>query len=85
MPSPEGPESLLATAPVFCEQYSMDGDLCAQIRGKEPPTQGPVHDARIKAAALADPGPIFFSSDSFAAISVGAVMGVRAPRPPRAG
>jgi predicted dienelactone hydrolase len=44
--------------------------LCEQIRGKEFPTQPPVHDPRIKAAVLADPGPIFFTADGLAAIKV---------------
>jgi predicted dienelactone hydrolase len=55
-----------ASATVLCEPYR----LCEQIRGKEFPTQPPVHDPRIKAAVLADPGPIFFTADGLAAIKV---------------
>ncbi len=55
-----------ASAPVFCGQYH----LCEQIRGKEFPAQPLAHDPRIKAAVLADPGPIFFTADSFAAVRV---------------
>ena len=38
------------------------------MRGKPLPTQPPVHDRRIKAAVLADPGPAFFGQDSFPAV-----------------
>ncbi len=55
-----------ATAPIYWQQY----DLCEQIRGKEFPAQPLAHDPRIKAAVIADPGPIFFTADSFAAVKV---------------
>ena len=59
-----------ASALVLCEQYALAGDLCAQIRGKELPALPLAHDPRIKAAVLADPGPIFFTTDGFAAVKV---------------
>lgn len=55
-----------ASATVFCELYQ----LCERIRGKEFPAQPLAHDRRIKAAVLADPGPIFFTADSSAAVKV---------------
>lgn len=55
-----------ATAPRFCQAYQL-GEL---IRGKEFRAEALAHDPRIKAAVLADPGPIFFTAGSFAAIKV---------------
>jgi predicted dienelactone hydrolase len=34
--------------------------LCEQLRNNESPAEPPVHDQRIKAAVIADPGPSFF-------------------------
>jgi predicted dienelactone hydrolase len=55
-----------ASALVFCGLYQ----LCRQIRGTAFPAPPFAHDPRIKAAVLADPGPIFFTGDSFAAVKV---------------
>jgi predicted dienelactone hydrolase len=52
----------------FCEQSS--AHVCEQIRRGEFPTQPLSHDARIKAAVIADPLTIMFSRDSYAAITV---------------
>ena len=57
-----------ASVPVQCVGYTFGGNLCDLVRGKPLPTQPPVHDRRIKAAVLADPGPAFFGPDSFAAV-----------------
>jgi predicted dienelactone hydrolase len=53
-------------APVFCQQYQ----VCEQIREKEFAAHSLEHDPRIKAAVLADPGPTFLTTDSFAALTV---------------
>lgn len=52
----------------FCEQSS--SHACDQIRRKEFPTQPLTHDARIKAAVIADPLTIMFSPKSYAGITV---------------
>jgi predicted dienelactone hydrolase len=58
-----------AAATEFCRRASFP--ICAPILKKEFPVQPFVHDTRIKAAVLADPGPVFFfSADSFAAVKV---------------
>jgi predicted dienelactone hydrolase len=44
----------------FCQHSSLP--RCEQIRRKEFPVQPVVHDPRIKAAVLADPGTVFFSA-----------------------
>jgi predicted dienelactone hydrolase len=44
--------------------------ICAQILRKEFPPQPVMHDPRIKAAVLADPGTVFFSAGSFVAVKV---------------
>jgi predicted dienelactone hydrolase len=43
---------------------------CEQVRRKEFPTQPLTHDARIKAAVIADPLTIMFSRESYAGITV---------------
>jgi predicted dienelactone hydrolase len=52
----------------FCQHSSLP--RCEQIRRKESPVQAVVHDPRIKAAVLADPGTVFFSAGSFAGVKV---------------
>ena len=52
----------------FCGQST--SHACEQVRRKEFPTQPLTHDARIKAAVIADPLTIMFSRDSYAAITV---------------
>jgi len=52
----------------FCQQST--SHACEQVRRKEFPTQPLTHDARIKAAVIADPLTIMFSRDSYAAITV---------------
>jgi predicted dienelactone hydrolase len=52
----------------FCQHSSLP--RCEQIRRKEFPVQPVVHDPRIKAAVLADPGTVFFSAGSFAGVKV---------------
>jgi predicted dienelactone hydrolase len=44
--------------------------VCAQIRNKEYPKRSLTHDARIKAAVLADPLAIMFTPGSYAAIKI---------------
>jgi predicted dienelactone hydrolase len=51
------PNSSLAMA--FCGARST-GNPCVRIRNNEFPSQGYVHDARIRAAVIADPAPAFF-------------------------
>lgn len=50
----------------YCQQRQ--GPICRQILGGKYPSQPLTHDPRIKAAVLADPGPlsIFFSAESMA-------------------
>ena len=57
-----------ATVGEFCGQSTLHA--CEQVRRKEFPTQPLTHDARIKAAVIADPLTIMFSHDSYAAITV---------------
>jgi predicted dienelactone hydrolase len=57
-----------ATVAEFCGQSP--SHACDQVREKEFPTQPLTHDARIKAAVIADPLTIMFSRDSYAAITV---------------
>jgi predicted dienelactone hydrolase len=52
----------------YCQHSSLP--RCEQIRRKEFPMQPVVHDPRIKAAVLADPGTRFFGPASFAAVTV---------------
>jgi predicted dienelactone hydrolase len=52
----------------FCQHSALP--RCEQIRRKEFPVQPVVHDPRIKAAVLADPGTVFFSAGSFAGVKV---------------
>jgi predicted dienelactone hydrolase len=54
------------TASNYCQQRQ--GPICRQILGGKYPSQPLTHDPRIKAAVLADPGPlsIFFSAESMA-------------------
>ena len=52
----------------FCQQSS--SNACEQVRRKEFPTQPLTHDARIKAAVIADPLTIMFSHASYAGITV---------------
>jgi predicted dienelactone hydrolase len=52
----------------FCQHSSLG--RCEQIRRKEFPAQPVVHDPRIRAAVLADPGAVFFSGASFVAVTV---------------
>jgi predicted dienelactone hydrolase len=45
--------------------------VCDQIRGQEIPARGFIHDPRIKAAVITDPGPtVLFSADDLKAIKV---------------
>jgi predicted dienelactone hydrolase len=62
-----GAEPDWAGASVICRQYAFAGDLCGEVSGNTPTE--PAHDPRIKAAVLADPGPAFFNSESFAAVA----------------
>lgn len=57
-----------AGASVICKQYAFAGNLCGEVSEKSP-TEPPVHDPRIKAAVLADPGPAFFNAESFTGIA----------------
>jgi predicted dienelactone hydrolase len=57
-----------ATVAEFCGQSPLHA--CEQVRRKEFPTEALTHDARIKAAVIADPLTIMFSRDSYAAITV---------------
>jgi predicted dienelactone hydrolase len=44
---------------------------CEQLRNNEIPTGPPVHDPRVKAAVIVDPGPgIFFPTESLRAVNV---------------
>jgi predicted dienelactone hydrolase len=52
----------------FCGQST--SHACDQVRRKEFPTQPLTHDARIRAAVIADPLTIMFSHDSYAAVTV---------------
>jgi predicted dienelactone hydrolase len=56
------------SATEFCRDSKLP--RCEQIRRKDFPVQPVVHDPRIKAAVLADPGTVFFSADSFARVKV---------------
>ena len=51
-----------------CEKSS--SHACDQVRRKEFPPRSLPHDARIKAAVIADPLTIMFSRDSYATITV---------------
>src|ERR1700730_7583188 len=53
----------------FCH-WSAAASVCEQILRKEFQAQPLVHDARIKAAVIADPACCFFGADSFAAVKV---------------
>lgn len=57
-----------ATVAQFCGQSP--SHACEQVRHKEFTTQPLTHDARIKAAVIADPLTIMFSRDNYAAITV---------------
>jgi predicted dienelactone hydrolase len=57
-----------AGAGEFCQRSSLP--RCEQVRRKEFPVQPVVHDPRIKAAVVADPGARFFTAKSFAAVKV---------------
>ncbi|HWX30253.1 MAG TPA: alpha/beta hydrolase [Steroidobacteraceae bacterium] len=54
---------------LFCRRSSA-ASVCEQILRKEFQAQPLVHDARIKAAVIADPACCFFGADSFAAVKV---------------
>jgi predicted dienelactone hydrolase len=44
---------------------------CEQLRNNEIPAEVPVHDARVKAAVIVDPGPgIFFPTENLKAVNV---------------
>jgi predicted dienelactone hydrolase len=57
-----------ASAAPLCRQST--DHICDQIRAKEFAAQPLTHDPRIKAAVIADPLPIFFTAESFAAVKV---------------
>jgi predicted dienelactone hydrolase len=60
------------TVAAFCGQSS--SPACDQVRRKKFPTQPLTHDARIKAAVIADPLTIMFSRESYAGITVPAQL-----------
>jgi predicted dienelactone hydrolase len=52
-----------------CEGNSLRA--CEQLRNNEVPAGPPVHDSRVKAAVIVDPGPsIFFPAESLKAVNV---------------
>lgn len=57
-----------AAATDFCQESS--AHWCEQIRRKEFPTQPLAHDPRIKAAVIADPHSVFFTTDSLVSVKV---------------
>ena len=57
-----------ANASVLCQQFKTH--VCDQILAKEFPGQPLAHDARIKAAVIADPLTVFFTPVSFAAVGI---------------
>jgi predicted dienelactone hydrolase len=57
-----------ASASEFCQNSSFK--RCEQFRRQEFPVKPVVHDPRIKAAVLAEPGAVFFSAGSFAGVTV---------------
>src|SRR5260370_19766113 len=52
----------------LCPQFTTH--VCEQIRAKQFPAQHVTHDPRIKAAVIADPLTVFFTSESFAAVGI---------------
>jgi predicted dienelactone hydrolase len=65
-----GGEPNQALAKAICGSFPT-GTLCPQIRDGKFPTAAFVHDARIKAAVLADPAPaFFFGPDDLKSVSV---------------
>jgi dienelactone hydrolase len=62
-----------ATASAFCQFYG----LCELIRGKDLPALPRADDARIKAAVLVDPGPIFFTAGGIAELKCRSSFGRR--------
>jgi predicted dienelactone hydrolase len=57
-----------ASATTVCQHFA--SHVCEQILRKEFPVQPLTHDPRIKAAVIADPLAIFFTANSFAAVTV---------------
>jgi predicted dienelactone hydrolase len=57
-----------ANATEFCQE--LPRGICGQVRKKEFPARLPTPDPRIKAAVIVDPLSVFFSADSFSAITV---------------
>jgi predicted dienelactone hydrolase len=53
---------------MLCQKFN--GHVCQQIVSKEFPAGPLTHDARIKAAVIADPLASFFTARSFAAVTV---------------
>ena len=52
-----------------CEGNSLRA--CGQLRNNENPAGPPVHDSRVKAAVIVDPGPgIFFPAESLKAVNI---------------
>jgi predicted dienelactone hydrolase len=61
--------ALIGAAPDFARACKDDATgVCAQLRGAETPR--PPHDARIKAAVIADPPSGLFTRDNLAAIKI---------------
>jgi predicted dienelactone hydrolase len=61
-----GARPLFGRSPKVCE--GKETSICQQARKGELPE--PVHDARIKAAVIADPLSVFFTPQSFSAVRV---------------
>lgn len=59
-----------ASAAALCPTPVPAAGLCAQVLRKQYPSEPVEHDARIKAAVLADPLAMFFTADSLATIRV---------------
>jgi len=57
-----------AGASALCQQSP--SHICEQVHRKEFPAQPLTHDLRIKAAVIADPLAILFTTDSFASVKV---------------
>jgi predicted dienelactone hydrolase len=57
-----------ASVTELCQQSTTH--VCEQIRAKEFPAQPVTHDARVKAAVIADPLTVFFTSNSFGAVGI---------------
>lgn len=54
----------------YCQRLQYRFPRCEQVRKKEFPTQPAAHDARIKAAVLADPAAVAFTAPGLAAVRV---------------